>query len=78
VKASDQVATAKTPADIEACVALVVAMGGDYEVAHALEDKLHQRVLGLIAHGGLRGAAARAAAAAALQTLQASFPRYCA
>lgn len=57
-------------------VEAVRANSHDPEVAHTLEDTLHQDVLSAIASGSCESP--RAFAEAALSTLEIKFPRWCA
>jgi hypothetical protein len=65
-----------TPEWVVEQVKEVYASVGDYEAAHSLEDKLHQKVLEAIANG--RCDDPQACASIALRTQGFDFPRYCA
>lgn len=62
--------------EIKAQVARIRARAGDDEMAHMAEDELHQSVLHAIASGECDDA--KASAAAALETLEIEFARWCA
>lgn len=65
-----------TPADIHKRVRVIMDLRGDPEAAHAREDDLYRDVLGAIALGECDEPAE--CAAAALDSQQIVFPRYCA
>lgn len=64
--------------EIEQQVESIRQCAGDYEGAHAMEDKLYKRVLRAIADGEVPAHQAAEAARAALKAEAIEFPRYCA
>lgn len=65
-----------TVADVAARVQAIRSSAGDDEVAHGMEDDLHQDVLRAIADG--RCEDVRGCATAALETKTIKFARWCA
>lgn len=64
-----------SPEDVRERVRYIALIGGDDEIAHGEEDKLHQDVLRAIADGADN---APALARMALDTLNIPFARWCA
>lgn len=69
---------ALTVEDVKRRVEEIREMSGDYECAHAAEDRLREDVLRAIAGGARVGRLAQELAGEALKSTLIDFPRYCA